>query len=321
MRGADVQFLLPKPTCCSFLICPVICDSVMHRPHVPAQAVKGEACTENKSKKRARCTHTLAVAVFSRIGLDSTASSAGGGGAAAGASSDGSVLPRTPQVLLNQDPEAYASKMTDMLTYLQRSALPSSRPSGLERLSENPARRLKVSQRKCTCGGELLLEADVDGTLVTEVRCGFGLGCCSGVVTFMGRGRRLSGWQEKISWTRSCRSNCYSSLDDVSLAAVDGRLYASQVPQIVKVKVECRKCRACGASAWASDNWRETSVFNYNNYTLVELSLLYKCLAQFIRGTTIQSFFFAHLEPLTTDIGWLTENPALAERYVEIWDC
>lgn len=56
-------------------------------------------------------------------------------------------------------------------------------------------------------------------------------------------------------------------------------------------------------------------MFNYNNYSLVELSLLYKCLKQFIGGTTIQSFFFAHMQPLTTNIGWLSENPELAKRY------
>lgn len=83
----------------------------------------------------------------------------------------------------------------------------------------------------------------------------------------------------------------------------------------MSVKVERQKCTSCGACAWASDNWRETSVFNYNNYHLVELSLLYKCLDQFITGTTIQSFFVAHLGPLKKNIGWLRENPDLADRY------
>lgn len=155
-------------------------DSAMHPPHVPAQAVKGEPCTENKNKKRARCAHTLVVAIFSRIGLGSTASSTGEGGAAAGASSGGSALPRTPQVLLDSDAESYRSKLEDMLTYIRRFALPPTAPSGLARLSETPARRLMVSQTKCTCGGELLPEADVKATLVTEVRRGFGLCFCSG---------------------------------------------------------------------------------------------------------------------------------------------
>ena len=101
---------------------------------------------------------------------------------------------------------------------------------------------------------------------------------------------------------------------------VNGPRDVSQAPLIVSVQVERRRCGACGACAWASDNWRKTSVFNYNNYFLVELSLLYKCLRQFIRGTTIQSFFSAHLEPLATNIAWLLENPDLAARYDAGWD-
>lgn len=71
----------------------------------------------------------------------------------------------------------------------------------------------------------------------------------------------------------------------------------------------------CGTCAWASDNWRETSVFNYNNKCLLDLSLLYNWLAQFIRGTPIQNYFFALFEPLQTDVAWLSENPTLAARY------
>lgn len=70
--------------------------------------------------------------------------------------------------------------------------------------------------------------------------------------------------------------------------------------------------------AWASDNWRDTSVFNFNNNLLVDLALLYKCLAQFIGGTPIQTFFFAHFEPLTTNLGWLSANPDLAARYAAL---
>ncbi|CAN0357426.1 unnamed protein product [Ectocarpus sp. 8 AP-2014] len=162
--------------------------------HFMCKAVKGEACTEKKNKKRARCAHTLVVAVFSRIGLDSTASSTGEGGAAAGASSGGSALPRTPQVFLDSNAESYCSKLADMLTCMRRLALAPTAPSGLARLSETPARRLMVSHTKCTCGGELLPEADVNATLVTEA------------------------------------------------------------PRIVSVQVERRKCGACGACAWASDN-------------------------------------------------------------------
>lgn len=148
-------------------------------PYVPAQAVKGEACTEFKAKRRARCAHTLAVAVFSRIGLDSTASSTGEGGAAGG-SSGGSGLPRTPTVFLDRDAASYISRLKGMLTYIQRLALPPTRPSGLARLSEEPAKRFTVSQTQCTCGGKLILQAVEDAKLVTEVSCGFGLWYCSG---------------------------------------------------------------------------------------------------------------------------------------------
>lgn len=148
---------------------------VRDAPSVRAtQAVKGEACSEFKMRSRARCPHTLLVAVFSRIGLDSTASSVGEGGVE-GASSGGSVLPRTPKVLLESDAAAYCSRLSDLLTYIFRNPLPPTIPSGLARLSEEPAKRFTVSQEMCTCGGELRPEADVDAKLVTEVSYGFEL--------------------------------------------------------------------------------------------------------------------------------------------------
>jgi len=100
---------------------------------------------------------------------------------------------------------------------------------------------------------------------------------------------------------------------------VNGHRDELQAPLIVSVKVERRKCGACGAYAWASDNWRETSVFNYNNYYLVELPFLYKGLEQFIGGTPIHNFFFAQFRPLTTNVGWLLENPELGARYAALW--
>eukprot|EP00752_Nemacystus_decipiens_P015187 g13523.t1 len=218
------------------------------------KAVKGEACTENKNKKRSRCVHTLTVAVFAGIGLGS---STGGGGAAAGGSSGGSGVTNTPRMLLDEDAEMYRSRLADLLAYIWRFALLPTAPSGLAPLSDKLPRKFVVFQTKCACGGELLAEKDVDGTLLTEE------------------------------------------------------------PLIVSVKVERRKCTSCGACAWASDNWQETSVFNYNNYHLVEVSLLYKCLDQFITGTTIQSFFAAHLGPLKRNIRWLRENPALAKSITE----
>lgn len=93
----------------------------------------------------------------------------------------------------------------------------------------------------------------------------------------------------------------------------------SQAPLVTIVRVERRKCAACGTYAWASENWRETSVFNYDNNLLVGVSLLYKCRGQFLGGTPIQTFLFAHFEPLALDVLWLSENPDLAARYAALW--
>ena len=82
------------------------------------------------------------------------------------------------------------------------------------------------------------------------------------------------------------------------------------------VAVEIRRCMRCLAYGWASDNWRETMVFNFNNYCLVEVSVLYRCLDQFIAGTPIQTFFATLLQPLSTDTCWLYKNPHLAKRYL-----
>ena len=82
--------------------------------------------------------------------------------------------------------------------------------------------------------------------------------------------------------------------------------------------VERRKCHDCGTCAWASDNWRETSVFNYNNKYLLEVPILYNCLAQFIGGTPIQNYFFALFQPLRTNVVWLSEDGKLAARYAAL---
>ena len=60
-------------------------------------------------------------------------------------------------------------------------------------------------------------------------------------------------------------------------------------------------------------------MFNYNNHYLVELPLLYECLEQFIGGTPIHNFFFGRFRPLTTNVGWLSENPEFGARYVALW--
>lgn len=94
-----------------------------------------------------------------------------------------------------------------------------------------------------------------------------------------------------------------------------------QVPHIATVAVEIRKCMRCLSYAWASDNWRETMVFNFNNYCLIEVSVLYRCLDEFIAGTPIETFFTHLLQPLTTNTCWLSQNPYLGKRCVPAFWC
>ena len=48
---------------------------------------------------------------------------------------------------------------------------------------------------------------------------------------------------------------------------------------------------------------------------LIDLSLLYNCLAEFIGGTPIQNNFFVLFERLQANVPWLLENPTLDARY------
>ncbi|CAB1108758.1 unnamed protein product [Ectocarpus sp. CCAP 1310/34] len=85
-------------------------------------------------------------------------------------------------------------------------------------------------------------------------------------------------------------------------------------PGMSKVNVHTNECETCGIHGLASDNWRETGLFNYNNSYLVELSILYRCLEAFTRGTTISAFFETFLEPLASDLVWIKANPDLSTR-------
>lgn len=87
-----------------------------------------------------------------------------------------------------------------------------------------------------------------------------------------------------------------------------------QGPGMSKVNVHTNECETCGIHGLASDNWRETGLFNYNNSYLVELSILYRCLEAFTRGTTISAFFETFLEPLASDLVWSNSNPDLSKR-------
>lgn len=77
------------------------------------------------------------------------------------------------------------------------------------------------------------------------------------------------------------------------------------------VRVERWKCEQCGTYAWASDDWRKTGVYNYNNHLLIEMSLLYSCRDAFMQGTPIQTFFATFLERLQEDCDWSDANPDL----------
>lgn len=66
---------------------------------------------------------------------------------------------------------------------------------------------------------------------------------------------------------------------------------------------------------WASDNWRETMVFNYNNYYLVEISVLYDCLVLFLTDTPVQNFFAGLLQPLASNAVWMAQNRGLGIRF------
>lgn len=152
----------------------------MHPSILAAQAAKGEACTENTERHRQRCVHTLIVALFSGVGQHSTASPGTGEGAAAGEPSGGSLLPRTPRALLEDDEALYCRRLQDTLVYMSRHQFPPAVPSGLRQVVAEPGTRFTVSQTRCTCGGELRSEGGVeDAKLVTEVSSGFGLCCCS----------------------------------------------------------------------------------------------------------------------------------------------
>ncbi|CAB1102259.1 unnamed protein product [Ectocarpus sp. CCAP 1310/34] len=84
-----------------------------------------------------------------------------------------------------------------------------------------------------------------------------------------------------------------------------------------KVNVNTNGCATCGIHGLASDNWRETGLFNYNNSYLVELSILYRCLETFTRGTTKSAFFETFLEPLASDLVWSKANPDLAKDKID----
>lgn len=84
---------------------------------------------------------------------------------------------------------------------------------------------------------------------------------------------------------------------------------------MARVFVERRECKPCGLNAWASDNWRTTGFFNYNNSYLLEIPILYDCLEAFSKGVPIATFFEIFLAPLKSNFKWMDANPELACRY------
>lgn len=141
------------------------------------QVAKGGGCSKYKQKRRSICTHTLIVAIFLlREGGDTTGFWWGGGaGTADGGGSDragGPTLAHTPQVLFNDDPESYRSKMRDLVLYLSRHQFPPSFTSSLCRrpVEAAPGTTFRVSQQKCTCGSSFDALGDDDAHLITKVR-------------------------------------------------------------------------------------------------------------------------------------------------------
>lgn len=118
----------------------------------PTQAVKGEACSVAKLKRRGQCAHILVVAILTRCVLDSPASRPGESGGLAGDSSGGCALPRTPQVLLKDGGAGYCSRLQETLAYLSRHPFPPTIPSGVRQVTAEPGKRFTVSQRRAPAG-------------------------------------------------------------------------------------------------------------------------------------------------------------------------
>ncbi|CAN0078565.1 unnamed protein product, partial [Pylaiella littoralis] len=74
-----------------------------------------------------------------------------------------------------------------------------------------------------------------------------------------------AGRRFKVSQRKCTCGGTLDALEDEDAKVVTG------APNIVTVEVERRKCGSCGRPAWASDDWRKTGVFNYDNKYLVEL--------------------------------------------------
>ncbi|CAB1097851.1 unnamed protein product [Ectocarpus sp. CCAP 1310/34] len=85
-------------------------------------------------------------------------------------------------------------------------------------------------------------------------------------------------------------------------------------PGMSKMNVHENECETSAIHGLASDNWRETGLFNYNKSYLVELFILCRCLEAFTRGTTLSAFVETFLEPLASDLVWIKANPDLSKR-------
>ena len=80
------------------------------------------------------------------------------------------------------------------------------------------------------------------------------------------------------------------------------------------VVVEKRWCEKCSLREWAGDNWRDDWVFNFNNYLLLELSVLHDIREALRLGTPIATHLRQFFAPTLADTVWLRENPILARR-------
>ncbi|CAM9496574.1 unnamed protein product, partial [Laminaria digitata] len=103
----------------------------------------------------------------------------------------------------------------------------------------------------------------------------------------------------------------YEEMADQSAEAVT---QGSAGVTIRRVSVEVRECLTCGAQAWASDNWRTTGMFNFNNKLLVDIRILVRARGLFTRGLPVESVFEQLFAALKSNFRWLEENPELARR-------
>lgn len=122
------------------------------------------ACSENKARKRAKCVHTLLVALalwraggMGNEGLDvgeDNLGEEGGNDGDDGADPGGASCQRTAQILLDDDGKKYARDLANSLNFMSIYKLPPSLPGGVMSVKATNGVTYTTSQQKCsTCRG------------------------------------------------------------------------------------------------------------------------------------------------------------------------